>query len=126
MTAVDEAMAAACAGVPGLVQGVLVLLPDAYVIGSVGAARASEQEPLVRAVARAFAADGPSGRAGYPQLLIAVEDHFVVAQRGRAEPRLALAAVCTREVNLALVQIAARAALAGLEASIDLGAWVSP
>jgi hypothetical protein len=111
-----------CDDLPGLVQAALVLVPEEVLLARVGGESALDHEPLLRAAVRCFG--GPAADDSVVEYLFVTEDHFVVMQRGRKDPRLALAVRCDREKNLALVLGATRAAIAALEAEVDLTGWV--
>jgi hypothetical protein len=121
----DAPIIAACALVPGLLRSALVLLPEGLLIGGTGAESTLDHEPLVRAATACLVARGvpvlterPLAR--FVEYAFVSADELVVIQRGRSDERLALAAVCTREPNLALVLSATRQAIARLEASVIL------
>lgn len=124
----DDAVARACALVPGLVQGALALLPEGLLIGGVGEASAFEQEPLVRSATRCLLEVEPplsdeAARVPLVEFLFVNDDQVVVIQRGRSAARLALAVVCTREPNLAFVLSSTRRAMHEIEGMIDLAVW---
>lgn len=117
-----------CADVPGLLRGALVLLPDGFHLGSIGAERVLDLEPMIRAAARCLAARpvpvvGDDGAAPFCEYVLVFDDEVLVVQSGRRDPRLALVVACDREPNLALVQQACRVAITAIESSIDLSAW---
>jgi hypothetical protein len=117
MKAVDDAIARACELVPSLVRCALVLLPEGLLIGGIGADSVLDHEPLIRSAI----GDGPPAR--FVEYLFVIDDQLVVIQGGRGNTRLALAVVCTREPNLALVLNATRRAVSIIEESLDLRAW---
>jgi hypothetical protein len=123
----EECVARACEQVPGLRQGVALLLPEGLLVSGVGSGDSFEREPLVRSAARCLgvAATGdtvPSGTRIVEHLLVS-RDELVVLLQGILYPRLALALLCTTEFNPALVLSSSRSALRMLEATIDLSAW---
>jgi hypothetical protein len=122
---IDEAMARACADVPGLIRGTLALLPDGLLLGGVGEGSMFDHEPLVRSAARCW----PSAASGterslpaFVEYVFVIDGELVVLEAGRSAQRLVLALLCTREVNIALTLTASRRAFARLEASVDLAA----
>jgi hypothetical protein len=128
MKAVDDAIARACVLVPSLVRCALVLLPEGLLIGGIGADSVLDHEPLIRSAMRCLTVratpaigDGPPAR--FVEYLFVIDDQLVVIQGGRGNTRLALAVVCTREPNLALVLNATRRAVSIIEESLDLRAW---
>ena len=116
----DEALESACAALPGLLQAALVLLPEGVLLGGIGVERAIDHEHLLRAAAFCFAAtntpDNPSETMS--EYVFVSTDRIVVIQRGRSDDRLALAVVCTRAPNLALVMSASRRAIVTMETSL--------
>jgi hypothetical protein len=125
---VSTAIQRACADVPGLVRAVLVLLPDGFHLGSVGADRVLDLEPMIRAAARCLAARPvpairDDGAAPFVEYVLVFDDEVIVVESGRRDPRLALVVACDREPNLALVQQACRVAIAAIEDTVDLAAW---
>lgn len=116
----DENLEHACDGLPGLVQSALVMLPEGLLLGGTGGASALDHEPLVRAAEGCFAsfdADDSLAERMFEYVFVSI-DRIVVIQRGRNDTRIALAVVCTRAANLALVMSASRQALLTLEASL--------
>ena len=121
----DAQIVAACALVPGLVRSALVLLPEGILIGGIGAESALDHEPLVRAAMACLVARGAPvlterPLASFVEYAFVSTDELVVIQRGRSDERLALATVCTRDPNLALVLSATRQAITRLEESVIL------
>lgn len=128
MTAMTETIAAACALVPGLVHGALVLLPDGILLGGVGATSVLDHEPLLRSATRCLAvrpmpAIGAETPSAFVEYVFVLHDQLVVIQGGRRDPRLALAVACSREPNLMWVVSSTRRAIETLETTIDLAAW---
>lgn len=118
----------ACADIPGLLRAVLVLMPDGFHLGSVGAERVLDLEPMIRAAARCLAARPvpairDHGADPFVEYVLVFDDEVLVVQSGRRDPRLALVVACTREPNLAFVQHACRAAITALEEHVDLTQW---
>ena len=124
----DATLSRACDVIPGLLQGVLVLLPEGLVLGGIGKGGSYDREPLARSAARCLACRLQAPIKGARSLdlvehLFVCQDELVVILQGRRSPRLALAVTCSRELNLALILTAARRALGTIEASVDLVAW---
>jgi hypothetical protein len=118
----------ACADVPGLMRAVLALVPDGLHLGSVGAERVIDLEPMIRAAARCLAVRPvPAIRndraAPFVEYVLVFDDEVIVVESGRHDPRLALVVACDRVPNLALVQQACRRAIAAIEDTVDLAAW---
>lgn len=111
--------------VPGVIRAAVILLPDGVQLAAFGEPHAIDYEPLVRACTRGFGPGaGSLALAGgeprrFDELYALLDDGLVVMQRGRHESRIALAAVCALEVNLALVLTWTRRAIERVEASID-------
>ena len=103
----------------------MVLLPEGFLIGGVGAGAAFDREPLVRTAARCLASSStpPPSHLDFSEHVFVGHDELVVIVRGRRHVRLALALACTREPNLAWVVSTARGALQRIEASTDFSAW---
>jgi hypothetical protein len=125
---IDAMVARACERVPGMVRGVLVLLPEGFLLGGAGDDHMLDLEPLIRSVGRCLTprvSPPIGGRAGMPlvEYLFVIHDQLVAIQAGRRDPRIALAVVCTREHNITFALTATRLAIAEIEASIDLTAW---
>jgi len=123
----DALLARACDRIPALVRGALLLVPDGILLGNVGGDRVSELEPLLRAAVRALAlritpAVNRAVPEAFSEYTFVIGDELVLV-RGSRNCRLALAAVCTREPNLAFAMSATRAAMAELEAELDLSHW---
>ena len=118
LAAVQEALVAACAALPDVLEVALVLLPDGVVLAGRGAGGQTEHELLARATVRCFGAVGDELVEGFALF----GERMAAWQRGRHEPRLALCAVAERRANLSLFMIAARAAMEQLEREIDVDA----
>ena len=123
----DDAITHACERVPGLVRGALLFLPEGFLLAGTRNASNLDLEPLIRSAARTLAPrEAPSI---HDETLDAVEyvfvihDQLVVIQRGRRDPRLALAVVCTREHNIAFAMGTTRLAMRELEEVVDLSPW---
>ena len=112
----------ACGELPGLVHAALILLADELLLARLGGESSLDHEPLLRAAIRCFNCEAAD--ASVLEFLFVTEDHFVVMQRGRKDPRLALAVRCDREKNLALVLGTSRRAMSALEDEVDLTGWV--
>lgn len=127
MTGIEANLESACAQIPGVVSGALVLVSERLLLGSVGAGGALDREPLVRLAARLVSERSPlstpSVGAPFVEYAFVNEDQFVVILRGRRFPELALALACTRDVNLALIMSTTRLALRDIEAKIDSSTW---
>lgn len=115
------ALARVCEQIPGLLRGVVVLVPDGIVIAHLGADRVTDVEPLVRATLRCVG-DGPALGTFVEYTLFSAESILVV-EVGRAKRRFALAAECEHGANLALVMTATRQAAAAFERDVDLAPW---
>jgi hypothetical protein len=125
---IDECLAHACELVPGLLHGALALLPEGYLIGSLGAGGAFSREPLVRFAARCFKGfdGGPSASArktSFVEHVLVGREELVTLSQSARYPRLALVIVCSSEPNLAFVIAGSRQALRRLEDGVDLEAW---
>lgn len=114
----------ACEHIPGLVRGVVVLVPDGIVVAHVGADRERDVEPLARAAMRCLE-DRPALGRFVEYTLVSVESILVI-EVGRTSSRLALAAECQHGTNLAMVMAATRNAVANFETHFDLAAWDQP
>ena len=122
---IDESIARACETVPGLLSGVLVLLPDSLQIGGVGEGSSFDREPLVRSATRCLtglrSAKPPTkGGSTYVEYAFVSDEQLVVILRGRRFARVALALSCSREANLAFVLSSTRAAFEKIENTVDL------
>ena len=127
--AINDVMGDACERVPGMRNGVLVLLAEGVAIGAIGTGSAFECEPLVRAAVRCLSAANalarPSRKATeFVEYSFVAADQITIMLRGRREPRVALVLACARESNLAFVLTAARRALAEIETTEALVDWV--
>ena len=125
----DVATEEACERVPGLVRGVLLLLPEGFLLAGVGDKGILDLEPLMRSAARCFSSKSRPCVAGHAdgleltEYMFVIRDQMVVMQRGQRDPRLALAVMCTRESNLNYALSTSRLALREIESRIDLTSW---
>jgi hypothetical protein len=122
----DPLIDEACAQVPGLMRSALIVLPEGLLIGGLGAESALDHEPLARAAVACMRDGESAGSPGFVECAFVSEAELVVIQRGRKDARLALAVVCTREPNLALVLSASRRALQRLEGRVVLDEEAGP
>jgi hypothetical protein len=123
----NASLARACEEIPGLVRAALVLLPEGLLLGGVGDGNSFDYEPLVRSTAHCLSTRGVAlsceeQPAAMVEFVFVVDGEFVVIQAGRKDPRLALAAVCTRETNLSFALTSMRRALLGVEDCVSLEA----
>ena len=128
--ATDEAIVNACARVPGVRNGALVLLAEGISVSGIGAGSSFDREPLVRAALRCLGTSNVLVRRSrkateFVQYAFLSAEQITVVLRGKLQPRLALVLVCTRESNLAFVLSAARGALAEIEVTPGLVEWVA-
>lgn len=125
----DVAIASACERVPGLVRGVLLMLPEGFLLAGVGDKGILDLEPLMRSATRCFSSKtrpsfgSHSDGLELTEYMFVIRDQVVVMQRGRRDPRLALACMCTRESNLNFALSTSRLALRDIEDQVDLKTW---
>lgn len=111
--------------VPGILRAAVVILPEGLQLGAFGESHAMDYEPLVRACSRCFGeeagglAGGQEGTLSFTEYCALLDGSLVVMQRGRRNSRIALAVVCSLEVNLALLLTASRAAIGLIEAAVE-------
>src|SRR5262245_22236560 len=102
---------------PELDVVLLVYLPEKIILGFSGGGSEMDNEPLARACHRCFSGDAERVQVLYDADPVALGEYLMVGanevfifERGRREPRIALAASSRAELNVSLLLSSARRA----------------